>query len=391
MRIALILAFTACITINASAEIPWLSDLKTAHQKAQAENKLLLVHFESDNCHWCDRLEEGAFQSSDVSAAISGQFVPVKINASDNPQMAEYFKVSRFPTDVVVDPTGAVHSHSVSPQVPKEYVSMLMLASNKSGRAADVSKMQIATNTQTAQPPSPGVNAAPQITVPNVNVPNVNVPSVNVSVPTANNLAVNTQQNNFAVPSDLTAQPNANQFQLPSMSPVGVPTQTVSAPSIQQNLGAPVNAAVNNLAGQGTPAITSPIAPAPPLPEVAMDGFCAVSILENTKWVSGNKQYGAIHLGKLYLFDSAEHQAKFLANPEQYTPALGGLDVVRFIDGREEVEGIREYGVAHRGRLFFFSSEDSLKRFFQSPDQYSVPAQQIMRQAMARATDTKLR
>ena len=164
----------------------------------------------------------------------------------------------------------------------------------------------------------------------------------------------------------------------------------VEASPVQQNLGLPENVTTNELA---TPAIENAESGLPSaestelsmpaeLPPLALDGYCAVSILEKTEWNPGDKQYGAIHLGKLYLFSSSDAQEKFLAAPEKYTPALGGLDVVRFFSEEGQFEGSREYGLQHRGQLYFFSSEETLKRFFQAPDEYTLKAKDVMRQAM---------
>ncbi len=109
----------------AFAEIQWQTQLKAAHAQAQSEGKMLLLHFYDDNCVWCERLEKGAFQSPEVQAAIQKNYVPVKIHAGKSPSIATTFKVTRFPTDVIVTTQGQALSHSVSPQDPNAYVAML--------------------------------------------------------------------------------------------------------------------------------------------------------------------------------------------------------------------------------------------------------------------------
>ena len=53
-KLLVMIAVSLMTSHVARAEISWESDLRTAHQKAAAENKLLLLHFYSDNCIWCD-------------------------------------------------------------------------------------------------------------------------------------------------------------------------------------------------------------------------------------------------------------------------------------------------------------------------------------------------
>ncbi len=120
------LAIMLVVSVNATAQIPWQDNLRSAHTQAQREGKLMLLHFYSDNCTWCDRLEEGSFKAPQVSKAIDQNFVPVKIHANSAPKLAEMFKVSKFPTDVIVTTDGKTLSHAVSPQEPDRYVAMLV-------------------------------------------------------------------------------------------------------------------------------------------------------------------------------------------------------------------------------------------------------------------------
>ena len=109
----------------AMAEIPWQDNLRAAHAQAEAEGKLLLLHFYSDSCVFCDRLEEGAFRSPDVNSTINQKFIPVKINGGSNRQLIEMFKVTKYPTDVIVTPGGQTLGHAVSPQQPSRYLSLI--------------------------------------------------------------------------------------------------------------------------------------------------------------------------------------------------------------------------------------------------------------------------
>ncbi|NND96042.1 MAG: DUF255 domain-containing protein, partial [Pirellulaceae bacterium] len=173
LRLLPIAAFVVVSINTATAEIPWQTNLRTAHAKAQAEGKLLLLHFFSDNCVWCDRLEAGAFQSAEVSQAVGNQFVPVKIHGGKNPQLTEMFKVTAFPTDVIVTTKGDTLVHSVSPQQPNRYIAMLAGALGNTAAAAPEQRIaeppstapDLAQNAppQTAQAPpaKPPVTAAP--------------------------------------------------------------------------------------------------------------------------------------------------------------------------------------------------------------------------------------
>ena len=80
--LSLLTSATLAIMIagTASAEIKWQTNLRAAQAQADAQGKLLLLHFYSDNCIWCDRLEAGAFQAAQVNESIMQGYVPVKIH-----------------------------------------------------------------------------------------------------------------------------------------------------------------------------------------------------------------------------------------------------------------------------------------------------------------------
>jgi YHS domain-containing protein len=131
----------------------------------------------------------------------------------------------------------------------------------------------------------------------------------------------------------------------------------------------------------GTTAATT--AAAPPL---ALDGYCPVTLVEQQRWQVGDRRWGAIHRGRTYLFTGPEQQRKFLANPDRYSPAVSGQDVVMALDYGQEVEGKRAMGVEYQNRVYLFSSDASRQAFSQNPKRYAAevlqaenPTQTILR------------
>lgn len=126
---------------------------------------------------------------------------------------------------------------------------------------------------------------------------------------------------------------------------------------------------------------------AAPLPPEAMEGYCAVTVIDQRRWERGNPEFGVIHLGQLYLFTDGAAKKKFQDSPERYTPVLNGIDVVKFFDQREVVQGSREWGFTDPvyDRMFLFADEASMNHFYLNFEQYTKPAIDLMKRAAAEA------
>ncbi|MEO1527173.1 MAG: DUF255 domain-containing protein, partial [Planctomycetota bacterium] len=154
MRYAAIFTFALALASASQAEIAWEQNLKAAHARAAAEGKLMLLHFYSDNCGWCDKLEAGAFKSPAVADALANGYVAVKIHGMHNPKLTSMFKVRKYPTDVIVTTDGKALTHQVSPQQPDRYVAMLSGARSRHSQATTVASAPTQP-TQAQQTPSP--------------------------------------------------------------------------------------------------------------------------------------------------------------------------------------------------------------------------------------------
>jgi len=172
---------------------------------------------------------------------------------------------------------------------------------------------------------------------------------------------------------------SANPWQQ-SQAPAGqIPSYNSGLPPQQQS---PMNMANNQQrSSAGVPARTQAQAGPSGRPPLALDGYCAVTLVEKVSWKKGDVRWGGIHRGRTYLFGSEAEQKAFLANPERYTPALSGIDPVAFFDRGQSVDGIRQYGVYYRDHFYLFSSEQSLQTFWGNPQDYASRVRQAMLQS----------
>jgi len=119
-------------------------------------------------------------------------------------------------------------------------------------------------------------------------------------------------------------------------------------------------------------------------PKLALEGFCAVTVIKEDQWTEGDPTLSVIHLGKLYLFSSVEKRNEFLANPTPFTPVLNEIDPVVFFEERRIVPGKREWGMKDpiHQRMFFFADEASMNHFYQQYERYTQSAIDLMDRAI---------
>ncbi len=117
----LLIAGLAAIVAPAFAA-EWMTDLDAARTRAAAENKAVLVDFTgSDWCTYCIRLRNNVFSKPEFDAYAADKFVLVEIdvprdssrvggreNLVRNQSLCEEFKVSGFPTVLVMTANGTV-------------------------------------------------------------------------------------------------------------------------------------------------------------------------------------------------------------------------------------------------------------------------------------------
>ena len=119
--------------VDAQEQISWVADVQTASAMAAEQRRLVLLHFYSDNCEPCVRLEQNVFNQPEVASAVAQNYLAVKVHAGKNPQLAARYRVNRWPTDVFVTPSGLEVHRTISPQRPGEYIAVLNQVAQQTG------------------------------------------------------------------------------------------------------------------------------------------------------------------------------------------------------------------------------------------------------------------
>ena len=90
------------------SEEGWLTNLDDGLKQAKADNKRVLVDFTATWCGWCTKLKNEVFDKKEFSDYAAKNLVLVSIDADQNRELVDKYKVSGFPTVMVMDGEGKV-------------------------------------------------------------------------------------------------------------------------------------------------------------------------------------------------------------------------------------------------------------------------------------------
>jgi protein disulfide-isomerase len=316
--------------------INWESSIDSAKATAARSNRFVLLFFTANWCPNCHRLENDLLSQPRAVAALEANYVPVKLNYDYFQNTAKQYGVTRLPTTIVLAPGASGEVLAFIPEAMP--VDQYLLKLNKV--AADT--RQRAAGAYAQIPASPAVGSAV----------------------TANPLRPNEAPMS---PTYGAAQPVA-------------PVQPAVAP-VPAFPAARANTPTTSFAPSGPTAATTSQAPAAGKPTLALDGYCPVALVETGRWQKGNKQFGMIHRGRVYLFAGSEEQRRFQANPDRYAPINSGNDIVLSVEMGRAVPGFREHGAQYDGHVYLFATEETLKKFQSNPIFYADRALQAIRPA----------
>ena len=114
-------AVSVCALFATSTPAGWTDDFDAAKAQAKSEGKLLLVDFSgSDWCGWCQKLDKEVFATPEFLAGVKNDYVLVLVDSprdksllsekakEQNPKLARKYKVSGYPTVLILDSEGEV-------------------------------------------------------------------------------------------------------------------------------------------------------------------------------------------------------------------------------------------------------------------------------------------
>lgn len=410
---------TAFSALPAMAEqVAWQTDLEEAMTAARESNRPILMHFWTPDCVPCRRLEKSVLNQPRVVETLERQFIPVKVNAQDHPELARRYHVSSVPVDVIVTANNEELARMYTPQDADRYVAQLSAIAIADG-STEVAETATPPRRRSARPvppdsptessEEPADEPSPQTVAESTdeNSPSEEIrdesPAATVvasskrsprEVPTADEPEPREVINRFArqntsqsseEPAESTAEkPNWKRWPR-SEKPQAAEVASAEGESAASDEGNESMDASTETVIEKSPKVAAKSrraandsGSAPKSQAMGLDGYCPVTLVQKQAWKKGDARFGVVHRGRTYLFAGQEEKDTFFANPDDFSPALSGIDPVEFAETGEVQDGQRKHGVVYQNRVYLFSSERNLETFWQEPERYASRIQQAM-------------
>jgi thioredoxin-like negative regulator of GroEL len=89
-------------------EVKWRHDYNSARREAEQKSLPLVVDIGTENCYWCNKLEAITFHDPGVAEIMNTRFIPLKINAQQNPALTDALRIQAYPTVVLAASDGKI-------------------------------------------------------------------------------------------------------------------------------------------------------------------------------------------------------------------------------------------------------------------------------------------
>jgi YHS domain-containing protein len=290
-----------------TASTVWLTDFNEAESEAKRLNWPLVVHFYGPSCPPCKKMEKELLLSPQVLKILDSGFIAVKVDVAKNLNLQPRFQIAAMPTDIILSPEGKV----------------LVRTEGYTGAPED--RTRYLANIAKIDKQYAGKRLART--------------DAGAEPPVAKGKAPGTKDRAIASADKLVPDPTE--------------PKKVNLPGAKDN-------DLDDVPAAAAPSI-----------QVAMDGFCPVTLRSTRTWKIGSKDFALEHEGQTYYFTASEKRAEFKSNPVRYAPRLLGCDPVVLAESDLAIRGSTQYGAFYDGNLFLFESAESRAKFRKEPTRYS--------------------
>jgi thioredoxin-related protein len=108
LAIALSWSMAGSAPAQEGRDVQWRHDYNTARIEADKKGLPLLLDFGTPSCFWCKKMDETTFRDVRIVNLVNQHFVPLKINAEQDAELARKLQVDQYPTLIMAAPGGKI-------------------------------------------------------------------------------------------------------------------------------------------------------------------------------------------------------------------------------------------------------------------------------------------
>ncbi|BDZ72195.1 thioredoxin family protein [Methanobacterium petrolearium] len=110
---------------NTTSSLKWGTDLNQAMQEAKNTDKNIFVDFHADWCSYCKQMDEETYTDPQVEEKLTQNYVLVKVNVDDNPDLSSQYQAYSLPTMVILDSDGNEINRIIGYQTPEQLLDQI--------------------------------------------------------------------------------------------------------------------------------------------------------------------------------------------------------------------------------------------------------------------------
>ena len=105
--------------------IEWLPWARSTFERAQAEDKPVLLSITAPWCYWCHVMDETTYSDPDVQSILARSFIAVRVDNDHRPDINSRYNVGGWPTTAFLTPHGGLIGGATY-LPPDQFLAMLM-------------------------------------------------------------------------------------------------------------------------------------------------------------------------------------------------------------------------------------------------------------------------
>ena len=110
---------------NQAHSIEWLPWARSTFERAQAEDKPVLLSIAAPWCYWCHVMDETTYSDPDVQSVLARGFIAVRVDNDQRPEINARYNVGGWPTTGFLTPHGGLIGGATY-LPPDQFLAMLM-------------------------------------------------------------------------------------------------------------------------------------------------------------------------------------------------------------------------------------------------------------------------